>query len=190
MAAVAAVLILVGLGSAYRAANVRRANQVLAEGLAELRSNNWNQAAETLSKVATDWPNTRPGRIGLVLAAQAELRAKRFNQAEAKLLAAERSSGLSPYLQQQLLLARALTLEASGQYGEAAAYAERAAELTGPYTAASLYEAARLFTRAGNPTKARQLAEKLGRDHASAPEANWLKFLHPSDVGATESPAA
>lgn len=188
--AAAALLVVVGIANAYRTANLRRANEVLAQGLAATRSNDWAKAVESLNRLQSEWPNTAPGRLGSLVAAQLELREKRFDQAQAKITTAERGSALSPYLEQQLLLARALTLEGTAQYDEAAKYAERAANLTGPYTAPSLYEAARLFLRAGNEARARELVDKLQREHASAPESTWTKFLLPAEAPSGSAPSA
>lgn len=175
-----------GIWTAYREANLRRANEVLGQGLAAFRSRDWEGAAKSLSRVGTEWPKTKPGQLGLLVAATLDLRNNRFSDAEQKLALAEQASALSPYLQQQLFLSRALTLEGSGKYAEAAAYAERAANTPGPYTSTSLYEAARLFLRAGNSAKASELVARLREAHSTSPEAQWAKVLLPAEPAPVE----
>ncbi|GIW42913.1 MAG: hypothetical protein KatS3mg077_0195 [Candidatus Binatia bacterium] len=170
-------LLAIGLWVSYRNANLRRANELLGQGLAHLRSNDWERASQELRKVAASWSTSTPGQIALLVAAQADLRAGSVEQARNSLPATDSAFSLAPYLEQQAMLARALALEKAGQYAEAATQAERAANLPGPYAATSLYEAARLYARAGNTEKGRALIEKLQREHGTAPEADWAKAL-------------
>jgi predicted negative regulator of RcsB-dependent stress response len=171
------ILVAVGVANAYRNANLRRANEVLAAGLSEIQNNRWDRAFPHLDKAASEWPRTNPGQLASLLAGQAELHLGRANDAASRLNAASAATRLAPYLEQQLLLAQALATERSGKAAEAAALAEKAAAISGPYTATSLYEAARLHRQAGNATKARELIEKLRQAHPTAPETEWAKKL-------------
>ncbi|MCX8071427.1 MAG: tetratricopeptide repeat protein [Candidatus Binatia bacterium] len=176
-ALVAGLLLVIGIYNGYRSANLRRANELLAQGLVAFRSNEWDRAADTFTRVATEWPNTPAGRIAVLLASAADLHAQQHERASARLGTADKISEPSPYLEQQLLLTRSFTLEHAGNYPEAAAVAERAAKLAGPYAATALYESARLHLRAGNTGKAGELIERLKKDHGSAPEAQWATAL-------------
>lgn len=175
--AVVAVLLLVGLANVYRRANVQRANEMLAQGLSDFRTSQWDRAGDSLSKVASAWPSSSPGQLAALVAAQADIRTGRLERVATHLANPENFARLAPYLAQQATLAKALAEEKAGRFAEAATLAERAATLQGPYAASALYEAGRLYLRAGNSAKAKELYERLTREFPSAPEAEWAKKL-------------
>jgi predicted negative regulator of RcsB-dependent stress response len=97
------ILVAVGVANAYRNANLRRANEVLAAGLSEIQNNRWDRAFPHLDKAASEWPRTNPGQLASLLAGQAELHLGRANDAASRLNAASAATRLAPYLEQQAL---------------------------------------------------------------------------------------
>lgn len=154
-----AVLVAVlGLATAYRAAQRRDANADLAQALAKLSSSDFDGATTAFASVSDRWAGTTLAPVARLLAADSALRA---GDVDGTLAVVETlqpvSSSLPPYLQQQLLVVWATALEAKQQWKDAAGKYKEASAIAGPYTGAAVVGEARSREQAGEADRSREL---------------------------------
>lgn len=173
--AVAALVAVLGIASAYRAAQRRDANADLARGLAKLSSSDFAAATTDLTAVSERWSGTRVGPIAALLAADAALREGQVDQALSLLGGLQSASGSLPsYLQQQILVVWGTALESKQQWAEAAAKYKDAAAIAGPYTGYAVVGQARTLEQAGDAEKARELYRQAYEQFPDIPGREML----------------
>lgn len=153
-----AIVVAIGIATAYRNARVRDANADLARALNKFGASDYAAASTELIDLSNRWEGTSVAPVAALLGANAAISAGDADKAIAQLTRVQAESAkLPPYLQQQLLLAWGVALEAKQQWLDAAAKYKDAAALTGPYTGAAVLGEARTRELGGEMDRAREL---------------------------------
>jgi tetratricopeptide (TPR) repeat protein len=153
-----AIVVAIGIATAYRNARVRDANADLARALNKFGASDYAAASTELIDLSNRWEGTSVAPVAALLGANAAISAGDADKAIAQLTRVEgESANLPPYLQQQLLLVWGVALEAKQQWLDAAAKYKAAAALTGPYTGAAVLGEARTRELGGEMDRAREL---------------------------------
>lgn len=155
---VAALVAVLGIATAYSAAQRRDANADLARALAKLSSSDFAGATTELTTVSERWSGTKVAPIASLLAADSALREGQADKALTILASLQPASGSMPlYLQQQLLVVWGTALEAKQQWADAAGKYKEASAIAGPYTGDAVVGEARAREQAGEADRAREL---------------------------------
>lgn len=156
-AGLVAILVGIGITTAYRGARERDANADLSRALTKLGSNDPGAAAD-LIEVSSRWEGTGVAPVAALLGANAAISAGDVDTAINDLSRLQgQAASLPVYLQQQLLVAWGAALESKQQWTDAAAKYKSAAALTGPYTGDAILGEARSRDLAGEGERAREL---------------------------------
>lgn len=174
-AGLVAILVTVGIASAYRAARVRDANADLSRALTKLDSNDYAAAANELIDLSSRWQGTDVAPVAALLGANAAVRAGDADKAIAALSGLqEHAASLPSYLQQQLLVAWGAALEAKQQWLDAAAKYKDAAAVGGPYTGTAVLAEARSRERGGDSDRARELYRQAYDQFPDLPDRDLI----------------
>lgn len=156
-AGVLALLVAVGIGTAYRGARERDANADLARALAKVGSDDAGASSDLIA-LSGRWEGTGVAPLAALLGADAAIRSGDADRAITELTRLhDQAAKLPPYVQQQILLSWASALEAKQQWLDAAAKYKDAAGLSGPYTGDAIVGEARTRELGGETDRAREL---------------------------------
>jgi tetratricopeptide (TPR) repeat protein len=174
--ALAVLVVALVLGSGFRAARTREANDDLSRALLALRNDDMASAASKLKEVADRWSGSVQGQIAAGLRPSAELRAGQRDTVVADVQTALQSTpDLPAYLHQQLRLTWAVALENQSQWKEAAdKYAEAAAG-SGPYRGQAVLGEARAREQLGEKDRARELYRKYIEEFPDVPDRELIE---------------
>lgn len=174
-AGLVALLVAVGILTAYRSARVRDANADLSRALTKLGSNDYSAASHELIDLSGRWEGTDVAPVAALLGANAALRAGDADTAIAELARLQaQAASLPPYLQQQLLFAWGAALEAKQQWLDAAAKYKDAAAVSGPYTGDAVLGEARTRERGGESERARELYRQAYDQFLDLPDRDLI----------------
>jgi tetratricopeptide (TPR) repeat protein len=174
-AALIAVLAVAGIATAYRGARERDANADLARAMEKLATDDYPAAATELIEVSTRWEGTGVAPVAGMLGANAAIRAGEADKAITELTRLQSQSGeWAPYLSQQLFVAWGAALEAKQQWLEAAAKYNRAAAISGPYTAEATLGEARTRELGGETDRARDLYRQVYEQFPDLPDRDLV----------------
>lgn len=172
---VAVLVAVLGIATAYSAAQRRDANADLAQALAKLSASDFVGATTELTTVADRWSGTKVGPIARLLAADSALREGEADKAIGILSSLQpASSSLPPYLQQQLLFVWGAALESKQQWADAATRYKDAATIAGPYTGDAVVGEARSREQAGEIDKAQELYRQAYEQFPDLPGREFL----------------
>jgi len=178
---VAALVAVLGIATAYRAAQRRDANADLARALAKLSSSDFAGATTDLTAVSERWSGSSVASIASLLAADSALREGQADTALTILAGLQpASSSLPAYLQQQLLVVWGTALEAKQQWADAAGKYKEASAIAGPYTGDAVVGEARVREQAGEADKARELYRQAYEQFPDLPGRELLITKFPS----------
>ncbi|MFN8643685.1 MAG: hypothetical protein U0802_19245 [Candidatus Binatia bacterium] len=153
---IAALVAVIGIGSAYRSAQRRDANADLAQAMAKLSASDYAAATAQLTAVSERWSGTAVGPLATVLAADSALRQGEIDKS-LSILGGLSTASLPPFLAQQALVVWGSALEAKQQWADAAAKYKDASGIAGPYTGYAVVGEARSREMAGEKDRAREL---------------------------------
>ena len=172
---VVAILVAVGIATAYRGARVRDANADLARAFTKLNANDYAGASTELIALSDRWEGTRVASLAALLGANAAVRAGDADKGIAQLSRLQSTAAsLPPYLQQQILLSWGAALEAKQQWLDAAAKYKEAAALSGPYTGEAVLGEARTRELGGEADRARELYRQAYDQFPDLPDRDLL----------------
>ncbi len=174
-AGVVAILVALGVATAYRGARARDANADLSRALTKLGANDFAAAARELIGLSVRWEGTEVAPVAALLGANAAIRSGDADKAIAELARLEtHAATMPPYLQQQLLLAWGAALEAKQQWLDAAAKYKGAAALSGPYTSDAILGEARTRELGGETERARELYRQAYEQFPDLPDRDLI----------------
>ncbi len=174
-AAVAVVLLGIGIAVAYHGARVRDANADLARALTKFEANDFQAASTDLIDVANRWDGTRVAPVAGLLGANAAIDAGDGDRAIAELTRIQASAGALPgYLQQQILVSWGAALEIKKEWLDAADKYKQAAALTGPYTGEAVLGEARSRELGGEADRAKELYRQAYEQFPDLPQRDLI----------------
>ena len=172
---VAALVAVLGIATAYSAAQRRDANADLARALAKLSSSDFAGATTELTAVSERWSGSKVAPIASLLAADSALREGEADKAITILTALQPATSSMPsYLQQQALVIWGTALETKQQWSDAAGKYKDASAIAGPYTGAAVVGEARTREQAGEADKARELYRQAYEQFPDLPGREFL----------------
>jgi tetratricopeptide (TPR) repeat protein len=167
-----AILLAIGIATAYHGARVRDANADLSRALTKLEANDFQAATDRPDRGLRPLGRDRDCPAATLLAANAAVDAGNPDAAIAELGKLQAQSGSLPwYLQQQTLVAWGVALEAKHEWLDAAEKYKQAAALTGPYTGAAVLGEARTRELGGETDRARELYRQAYEQFPRSPAA-------------------
>jgi len=170
-AALVAVLIAIGIATAYRSARDRDANADLARAMAKLEANDYSRAAAEFIDLSGRWDGTGVAPVAALLGANAAIRGGDADKAIDTLTRLQsKSASLPPYMQQELLLAWAAALETKQQWLDAAGKYKEAAAVAGPYTGEAILGEARTRELGGDADRAHELYRQAYEQFPDLPD--------------------
>lgn len=170
-----ALLVAIGIATAYRGARERDANADLTRAMTKLGTDQYAAAASELIDVSVRWEGTGVAPVAGLLGANAAIRGGDADKAIAEITRLQgQAASLPTYLQQQLLLAWGAALAAKQQWLEAAAKYKDAAALSGPYTGEAILGEARTRELAGEADRARELYKQAYDQFPDLPDRDLV----------------
>jgi tetratricopeptide (TPR) repeat protein len=170
------LLVALVLGSGFRAARAREANEDLGRALSALRDDDTASAATRLKEVAERWSGSVQGQIAAGIRPSTELRAGSGDTVATDAQNALQSTpDLPAYLHQQLRLAWAFALEKKGQWKEAAEKYAEAAAGSGPYRGLAVLGEARARAQLGENDRARELYRTYVEEFPDVPDRELIE---------------
>lgn len=170
-----AILLTIGIATAYHGARVRDANADLARALTKLEANDFQAATTDLTEVSARWDGTAIAPLATLLAANAAVDAGNPDAAITELGKLQAQAASLPwYLQQQVLVAWGVALEAKHDWLDAAEKYKQAAALTGPYTGAAVLGEARTRELGGETDRARELYRQAYEQFPDLPQRDLV----------------
>ena len=174
-AGLVAILVVLGIVTAYSGARTRDANADLARALTALGTKDYAAAATDLIDISGRWDGTGVAPLAGLFGANAAIDAGDADKALAELTRLQASATrLPPYLQQEMLLAWGSALEAKQQWLDAAAKYKEAAGMSGPYTGNAIVGEARARERGGDADRARELYRQAYDQFPDLPERDLI----------------
>ncbi|HYD50432.1 MAG TPA: tetratricopeptide repeat protein [Terriglobales bacterium] len=174
---VAGVIIAAGLTiagvAATRSARVRQANEELAQGLNQLHSEKYVEAAVQLNDTGMRWDGTNAGAVALLYSSQANLLAKNSDGAAAAAQKVVDEGDAPAYLLQQAWMTLAFVSEDKGDFGKAAEQYGKARAIEGPYSSSALLGEARARERLGERDKAAQLFQSFVDEYPESKDQTY-----------------
>lgn len=169
------VLVVAGIATAYRGARERDANADLARAMEKLAAQDYGPAATELSEISGRWEGTGVAPVAGMLAANAAIRAGEADKAITELTRLEpQAAEWEPYMRQQLFVAWGAALEVKQQWLEAADQYNRAAAMSGPYTAEATLGEARTRELGGQADRARDLYRQVYEQFPDLPDRDLI----------------